>query len=140
VPQATGTPIGRQHVATRKLPATDSQQQNYTELSAAIRESESRERLIEELQPDAHCPFQVFYKDDGIEILCDRLQMKNCSGDPARCRDVSNNCHQAYDYVRDNRRSAQVGKGRKVKVGCIYHPKGIGLSVEAGTVHRRTLV
>jgi hypothetical protein len=140
MPQATGIPIGRQPFVSEKQPATDWQQSKYDELSAAIRESQPKERLIEELQVNAHCPFQIFYKNNITEILCDRLQMRNCTGDLAGCKDVSDNCHQAYAYVNVFRPSTQVGarrrvkvigRRRKVKVGCIYHPKGIGLSVEA---------
>lgn len=136
VPQATGTPIGRQPLVTGKQPATDWQQQKYDELNAAIQESQRKERLIEELQVNAHCPFQIFYTNNITEILCDRLQMRNCTGDLAGCKDVSDNCHQAYAYVNVSRPSTQVGRRRKVKVGCIYHPKGIGLSVEdSDTAH-----
>ena len=39
--------------------------------------------------------------------------------------------HQAYAYVRVLRLSTQVGTRRKVKVGCIYHSKVIGLSLKA---------
>jgi hypothetical protein len=120
VPQATGIAVGRQQVVTGKLPATD--WQHYNELNAAIRESQPKERLIEEFQANAHCPFQIFHNNSVIEILCDRLQMRNCTGDLARCEDISDNCHQAYAYV---------GKRRKLRVGCVYHPRGFGLSVEA---------
>lgn len=139
VPQATGIPTGRQPIVTGKLPATNLQQKIYNELSAAIRHSQRKERLIKEFQANAHCPFQIFYKDNVTEILCDRLQMENCTGDRAYCNDISANCHQAYAYV-GVLPSTQVGKRRKVKVGCIYHPKGIGLSEEAiDTAHPGTL-
>jgi len=137
VPQSTGIPIGRGPVVTGNTPATDWQQKKYNELSAAIRKSQRRERLIEEFQVNAHCPFQIFYRNNVIEILCDRLQMRNCTGDLARCEDISDNCHQAYANVPVFHPTTQVGIGRKVKVrrilkvGCIYHPKVIGLSVEA---------
>jgi hypothetical protein len=140
MPQSTGIQIGRRPVVTRKLLATDWQQRNYNELSEAIRRWQPKERLIEEFQANAHCPFQIFYKYDVIEILCDRLQMRNCTGDLARCKDISDNCHQAYAYVKVLYPSTQVRKRRKVKVGCIYHPNGIGLSVEAiDTAHPHTL-
>jgi hypothetical protein len=131
VPQATGIPVGRRPVVTGKLQATDWQQKNYNELNTAIRESQPKERLIEEFQANAHCPFQIFNKNNVTEILCDRLRMRNCSGDLARCEDIIDNCHQAYAYVRVLRPSGQVGNGPKLKVGCIYHPKVIGLSVKA---------
>jgi hypothetical protein len=139
VPQATGIPTGRRPIFTGKLPATDWQLKTYNELSVAIRHSQRKERLIEEFQANAHCPFQTFYKDNITEILCDRLQMENCTGDLAHCKDISANCHQAYAYV-GVLSSTQVGKTRKVKAGCIYHPKGIGSSVEAiDTAHPHTL-
>jgi hypothetical protein len=149
VPQATGIPVSRRPFVTGKLPATYWQQKKYDELNAAIRESQPKERLIEELQVNAHCPFQISYKNDITEIVCDRLEMRNCAGGLAGCRDVSDNCYQAYAYVNFFRPSTQVGarrkvkvigRRRKVKVGCIYHPKGIGLSVEAiDTAHPHTV-
>jgi hypothetical protein len=120
VRQATCSPIGLRSVGTGKLPATNNY---YDELSEAIGESQSTERLIEDFKPNAHCPFQIFYGDKGIEILCDKLQMKKCTSDHAHCEDVWDNYHQAYAKVKGTR--------RKMKVGCIYHPKVIGLSVEA---------
>jgi len=146
VPKATGIPIGRPPVVTGNSPATDWQQKNYNELSADIRKWQPRERLIEELQVNARCPFQIFYRNNVIEILCDRSQMGNCIGDLAHCEDILDSCHQAYAYVPVFRPSAQVGirhrmkVGRKLKVGCIYHPKVIGLSVEAtDTNHPHTV-
>jgi len=136
VPQVTGIPIGRRPVVTGNMPATDWQHRKYSELSAAIRASQGRDRLIEDFQVNAHCPFQIFYRNNVIEILCDRLQMRKCTGDLARCEDISHNCHQAYANVPVFRPSTQVGIRRKwnlrrtLKVGCIYHPKIIGLSVE----------
>jgi ribosomal protein S12 len=147
VPQATSIPIVRRQVVTGNTSATDWQQKKYSELSSAIRKSQSRERLIEDFQVNAHCPFQIFYRNDVIEILCDRLQMKKCTGDLARCEDISDNCHQAYANVPVSRPSNQVGRRGKgnvprvLKVGCIYHPKVIGLSVEANDIaHPHTVV
>jgi hypothetical protein len=143
VQQATGIPIGRRSFLTGKLPATYWQQKKYDELSEAILESQPKERLIEELQVNAHCPFKIFYKDNMVEILCDMMQMRECTGGPAGCKDVSDNCHQAYAYVdvfRTWSKIKVIGKTRKVNVGCIYHPKGIGFSVEAiDTAHPNTV-
>jgi hypothetical protein len=121
IPRAAGVPIGR--------PKTDGRVELYEKLRAANGKSPFKERGIEELRPNAHCPFQVFYQYDGIQIICDSLQMKNCTGDFARCKDISENCQQAYASVSYFDTSGKKGQ-RKVEVGCVYHPKAIGSSVE----------
>jgi hypothetical protein len=119
VPQATGIPVGRRSVVTGELPANSVEQENYDKLIAAILESQHNERRIEDLQANAHCPFQVFYIDNVFEIVCDRLQKGKCTGGS---EDICVNCHQAY---------AKVGNRRRVRVGCIYHPDIIGEPVNA---------
>jgi hypothetical protein len=46
--------------------------------------------------------------------------MEKCTG--KGCKEILYNCYQAY---------AKVGERDYMKVGCIYHPKAIGVSVEA---------
>ena len=110
-------------LVTGRLPSTDNDLVKYSKLQEAIREWQHREILIEELQINSHCPFQVFREGNVTRILCDIWQMRNCTNDKAHCKDVLDNCFQAYDLITEFR--------SPVEVGCIYHPKGIGMSVEA---------
>jgi hypothetical protein len=102
----------------------------YSKLQEAIREWQPREILIEELQINSHCPFQVYREGNVTRILCDILQMRRCTKDIAHCKDVLDNCSQAYDLITEFR-SPTIVRRKLVEVGCIYHPKGIGMSVQA---------
>jgi hypothetical protein len=118
VPQAAGSPTGRRTDEAEQMPANCGKKNEtcYDELKRAFRISEVKEQHIGNLQVNAHCPFQVF-EINGYEIVCDRSKMSE---------DILNECHQAYDNV-----TSDEGGLREIKVGCIYHPKGIHGSVEA---------
>lgn len=100
--------------------------ETYKKLRDYIDKWNNKERLIEELQINSHCPFQVLKTRNITRIMCDVYQITNCKSDVDYCRDISVNCHQAYTYLRDDMPSSRYHRGRKVEVGCIYHPKGIG--------------
>lgn len=114
---------------TAKRPFTGRIGEKYENLREANVASQSKQRLIEEFQTNAHCPFQISRENNIIRIFCDRSKIQKCTDDVIRCKDISDNCYQAYDYVTDFSPYNNVARKRKVEVGCIYHPKRTGLSV-----------
>jgi hypothetical protein len=122
-------PASALQVGTRERPSTDID--NSTNLQEAVPEWRPKEKHIEELQINAHCPFNVSWDGNNIRIFCDKSQLKNCANNPAHCRDVMDNCYQAYVVVANSSARTKAPKGTKVELGCMYHPKGSGVSEEA---------
>jgi hypothetical protein len=109
-------------------PPTETDREKYNVLRAAILERYPGERLIQEFVLNAHCPFQVLTVHNITRIMCDIPQIINCTSNRDYCKDIYNSCHQAYikAYVVPSAR-----KREKVEIGCIYHPRAIGIPVKA---------
>jgi hypothetical protein len=110
---------------------TETDREKYNVLRAAILERYPRERLIQEFVLNSHCPFQVLTVHNITRIMCDIPQIRNCNSDRDYCKDISDSCHQAYinTYVVPSAR-----KTERVEIGCIYHPRAIGIPAKARDV------
>jgi hypothetical protein len=129
--EATPVPICTRDNHKGILRPRDTEEERYKKLRAAILDWNNREILIQNLQINSHCPFQVLKFRNITRIMCDRLKIKNCNSDVAYCKDISDNCHQAYMFLRDISPSVRRRNTEKVEVGCIYHPRAIGMSMKS---------
>lgn len=106
------------------------EEDTYKLLRNANMKFDHQERLIEELQINAHCPFKEITYGGVKRIMCVRPQTDKCNSNTEYYKDICLNCHQAYDYLK-NIVPGYKGRGlEKVEVGCIYHPRSIGTSIE----------
>jgi hypothetical protein len=111
--------------------STETNEDKYFRLRSAVDEWQLREIEIDEFVKDAYCPFQVIRFNDITRILCDTFQIMNCFFDDKYCNSILHNCYQAYMDIKDILPSAKEQSKDKVEVGCIYHPKPIGESIES---------
>lgn len=107
---------------------TKTDREQYNDLRTSILEWYPGERLIQDFVINAHCPFKVLTVRNIIRIMCDVPRIRNCNSNRDYCEDISHNCHQAYikaAFIVPSARQAE-----KIEIGCIYHPRAIGRSVE----------
>lgn len=137
LPATETTPIssGRQDDHNRTHRSTETYEELYNKLREAGAHYEARERLMEEFEPNAYCPIKVVRVGNITRTMCDWLKIKNCNSGDAYCKDISDNCHQAYLYLGDIQPSVRKGRREKVEVDCKYHPKRVGVSMESAEPH-----